>query len=68
MENGELWNGGNISHKDTKAQRENRSQRMYADTPHSFTDSCIIFITFMNFMVKCNSLMISCILKYSTPA
>jgi len=30
VQNGELWNGGNISHGDTKARRENRSQCLYA--------------------------------------
>ena len=32
VKTGELWNGGNISHEDTEIQRENRSQRMNADT------------------------------------
>ena len=26
---------------------------MNADTPHSFTDSCIIFMFFKSFMVNC---------------
>ena len=47
MENGELWNRGNISHEDTETQRENRSQRMYADTPRSFTD-CMYYLHYLH--------------------
>ena len=49
---GNYENMGNISHEDAETRRENRSQWMYANTPHSFADSCTIFIFFKPFMVK----------------
>ena len=50
--NRELWNGENISHEDTKARRENRVS-VFMRLPRIQTlTQCIIFISFMSFMVS----------------